>query len=100
MPSPTVFLLGATGYLGSTFLKSFAKQYPNVAVVALVRGAAEREAAIRAIHPNTTVVEGSLQSTDLIRSEASKATVVINCANPDDVECIQGIYQVPDPPTW
>lgn len=93
MPSTTIFLLGATGYLGSQFLVDLSKQYPDFHVVALVRGAAEREAAVRTMHPKTTVMEGSLDDANVIREAAAKADVVVNCASSDHLGGVQGVYQ-------
>ncbi|KAF8665562.1 hypothetical protein AX16_000021 [Volvariella volvacea WC 439] len=84
--SPTysgkLFLLGATGYVGSQFLVQLREQLPNIHVVAIARNATEeRRAAILQLNPNTTIVEGSLDNDAIIREQAFKVDIVVNAAN-------------------
>ncbi|KAI0059217.1 NAD(P)-binding protein [Artomyces pyxidatus] len=81
---PTIFFLGATGYLGSEFLALLAHEYPQLPVVALVRSPTPaRVAALQAIHPAVRVVEGTLADDDVIQREAQVADIVINAASSD-----------------
>lgn len=82
--SPTIFLLGATGYLGSQFLIYLARDLPRLPVTALVRSlTAERARQLNAVHGNLTLVEGTLDDDALIQEQAAKADVTINCASSD-----------------
>ncbi|KAJ3554438.1 hypothetical protein NM688_g3112 [Phlebia brevispora] len=84
MSKPTIFLLGATGYLGSEFLKLLARDYPDYPVIALIRNAtAERRARLNEIHPNITVEEGALDDANAIIDQVLKADIVINSASSD-----------------
>ncbi|KAI0090563.1 hypothetical protein BDY19DRAFT_887189 [Irpex rosettiformis] len=84
MSSPSIFLLGATGYLGSEFLILLAEAYPDYPINALVRNATEaRKEKLERIHPNLKVTEGSLDDESIIREAAIKADIVINTASSD-----------------
>ncbi|KAI6121128.1 hypothetical protein F5141DRAFT_1186461 [Pisolithus sp. B1] len=83
-PWRSVFFLGATGYLGSEFLLLLNREFPELHVVALIRNVTpEREAQLRALYPNSSVVEGTLDDDAVIREQAAKADIVINCASSD-----------------
>ncbi|KAF8996808.1 hypothetical protein BDQ17DRAFT_1310135 [Cyathus striatus] len=83
--SNTLFLLGATGFLGSQFLIHLSKSdLTKFHIRALLRAPIEKkEAQIKAIYPNLSVVEGTLEDDAIIQEEASKADYVINCASSD-----------------
>ncbi|KAI6044884.1 hypothetical protein EDC04DRAFT_2599235 [Pisolithus marmoratus] len=79
-----VFFLGATGYLGSEFLLLLNRELPELHIVVLMRNVTpEREAQLRALYPNSSVVEGTLDDDVVIREQAAKADIVINCASSD-----------------
>lgn len=62
MSTPTIFFLGATGYLGSQLLVYLARDLPQYHIVALVRPpTVEKEAGLKAIYPNLSIVEGYSQ---------------------------------------
>ncbi|KAL1759755.1 hypothetical protein FB107DRAFT_287492 [Schizophyllum commune] len=80
----TIFFLGATGYVGGEVLRLLAADLPAFPVRALVRNVTlEKEAQLRALHPNIRIIEGTLDSDALIREEASKCDIVINTASSD-----------------
>ena len=84
MPAPSIFTLGATGYLGSEFLLRFAQEHPSFPVAALLRNATpERVALINAIHPNVRILEGSLDDGPIIQHEKERADIIINSASAD-----------------
>ncbi|PFH46827.1 hypothetical protein AMATHDRAFT_50760 [Amanita thiersii Skay4041] len=92
--SITLFLLGATGYLGSQFLVCLARAYPRaeVSVVALMRAATpEREKGLKGLYSNLRVVEGTLGDAEIIKVEAEKAGWVVNAASSDDLGCVEAI---------
>ncbi|KAA1467186.1 NAD(P)-binding protein [Dentipellis sp. KUC8613] len=87
-------MLGATGYLGSEFLTLLAQAFPGYPVVALLREPTpQRIAALSAIHPNVTTVEGSLDSADVIQRQAAEADIVINAASSDHSPSVKAILQ-------
>ncbi|KAI6038522.1 hypothetical protein EDC04DRAFT_2603861 [Pisolithus marmoratus] len=79
-----IFFLGATGYLGSEFLLLLNRELPQLHIVALMRNVTPgREAQLRALYPNCSVVEGTLDDDVVIREQAAKADIVVNCASSD-----------------
>ncbi|KAK7689024.1 hypothetical protein QCA50_007715 [Cerrena zonata] len=92
MGHPTIFLLGATGYIGSDFLVQLGRTLPHLPVYALVRTpSSERRAWLSATHPNLTVVEGTLDSVEVIERQTENADIVINIASCDHVPSSQAI---------
>ncbi|KAH8088956.1 hypothetical protein BXZ70DRAFT_501495 [Cristinia sonorae] len=81
---PSIFFLGATGYLGSEFLILLARDFPGLQVKALVRNATpEKVAQLEKIYPGITVVEGTLEDDAVIQEQAQSVDVVINTASSD-----------------
>lgn len=98
MGHPTIFLLGATGYIGSDFLVQLGKTLPHLPVYALVRTpSSERRTWLSAAHPNLTVVEGTLDSVEVIERQAENADIVINIASCDHVPSSRGVCRVHSP---
>ncbi|KAI0692151.1 hypothetical protein BC835DRAFT_84752 [Cytidiella melzeri] len=90
MSSPSIFLLGATGYLGSEFLILLAEEYPTYPVNALLRNATDaRKATLHGLHPNLTVTEGGLDDEAVISEAAGKADIVINMASSDHLPSVK-----------
>ena len=90
-PTPTIFILGATGFLGSEFLFLLARDYPTYPVNALIRNATpERVKRLQEIHPNLTAIEGSLEDADAIVREVLKADIIINTASSDHWPSVKG----------
>uniref|UniRef100_A0A0W0FRM0 NAD-dependent epimerase/dehydratase domain-containing protein n=1 Tax=Moniliophthora roreri TaxID=221103 RepID=A0A0W0FRM0_MONRR len=94
--SPTaelhVFMLGATGYLGSQFLVelSRAEKVQTFRIIALVRNLTpEKEAKLKGIYRNLHAIEGDLDSGGIIQEQVSKADIVINCASSDHWPCVR-----------
>ena len=93
MSPQTIFLLGATGYLGSEFLILLAEAYPDHSVNALVRNVTNaRKAELQKIHPNLTVTEGYLDDASVIEEAVLKADIVINMASSDHWPSVKGKY--------
>jgi nucleoside-diphosphate-sugar epimerase len=94
MSVPSIFLLGATGYLGSEFLILLAEEYPCYPVNALLRNATDaRRAALHSIHPNLTVTEGHLDDAAVIEKAVGTADIVINIASSDHWPSVKGELQ-------
>ncbi|KIJ56878.1 hypothetical protein M422DRAFT_198162 [Sphaerobolus stellatus SS14] len=82
--SLTLFFLGATGFVGGQLLIYLSKEFPDLHIVALCRApVAEKEAKLKAIHPNLSVVEGTLEDDAIIQEQCSNASYVINLASSD-----------------
>ena len=92
MTNPSIFMLGATGYLGSEFLILLARDYPDHHIRALVRNATpEKVSRLHEIHPHVTVVEGTLDDAAVIVEEVLKADIVINSASSDHWPSVKGL---------
>ncbi|KIM51616.1 hypothetical protein SCLCIDRAFT_142918, partial [Scleroderma citrinum Foug A] len=80
----TVFFLGATGYLGSQFLLLLNSELPHLHVIVLMRNVTpEKKAHLQTLYPNSSIVEGTLDDDTVIKEQATKADIVINCASSD-----------------
>lgn len=79
--SPTsLFLVGASGYIGGTFLTLLTKSNPAISVRALVRSTEQADRLKEFYGSNVTTVIGSLEDLDLLRAEGSKADIIIQTA--------------------
>lgn len=88
MATQTIFLLGATGFLGSQFLVLLTRDsdLPRFHVATLLRVPTEEKIAkLRAIYADLSVVEGTLDDDSVIQEQAAKAGYTINCASSDHV---------------
>jgi hypothetical protein len=91
MSPKTIFLLGATGFLGSQFLVLLARDHdlPPFHIVALLRAPTEEKVAkLKAIYADLSVVEGTLDDDAVIQKQAAKAGYTINCASSDHLESV------------
>ncbi|KIK57878.1 hypothetical protein GYMLUDRAFT_45708 [Collybiopsis luxurians FD-317 M1] len=94
MSVASVFLLGATGYVGGHILTSLAKDYPEFPVRALVRNLTpEKTAALKALHAKIDPIEGSLADLKLIEEEAKKADIVINFGTVGDLPSVEALLR-------
>ncbi|KAF9068773.1 hypothetical protein BDP27DRAFT_1383459 [Rhodocollybia butyracea] len=79
--SKSIFLLGATGYVGGQVLLSLAAEFPSLPVRALARNLSPSKVThLKSLHPNLEVIQGSLDDISVIEAEAEKTDVVINVA--------------------
>ena len=84
-----IFLIGATGYIGGTLLKSLllSDLYPEVSVLVRTEKHANE---VKRVHPSTTSIIGDLSSHDLLVAAASSADIVIFAAR----NTIDGIHSL------
>ena len=80
--APRVLLLGASGYIGGTVLNHLVKSHPDHNIVAVVRTATQA-ATIKSSYPSITTTIGSLDTPDVLTTEASRASIVLQLANSD-----------------
>jgi len=93
-PSSSIFLLGATGYVGGQVLVSLAVEFPLLPIRALTRNlSCSKIAHLQSLHPKLEVVGGSLEDVDVIEVEAKKAGIVINVAAAGDMDSINAILR-------
>lgn len=86
----SIFILGATGYIGGAVFTGIRNAYPNVPIAALVRNLESNPALTAA---GARVVQGSHSDLDIIQKEASEADLVINCADADDLELTKALLR-------
>ncbi|CAE6337131.1 unnamed protein product [Rhizoctonia solani] len=91
MAAPTsIFLTGATGYIGGSLLVSLVQKYPTTKIAALVRNPEDLNA-VSAVGPTVRVVLGSHSDRELLIGEVSIAEFVFQVSNSDDIELVQNI---------
>lgn len=86
----SVFILGATGYIGGSILVRFQQEYPNFTWTALVRNPKD-VSTIQALGVN--VVQGTQSDLDLIERTAAEHDAVLNLANSDDLPLTQAVLK-------
>ncbi|KAE8372398.1 nucleoside-diphosphate-sugar epimerase [Aspergillus bertholletiae] len=79
----TVFITGATGYIGGDVLSQLAARYPELTYRVLVRSADKGEQ-IKAQYPSVEIIYGSLDDTRILESESSNADIIIHTADAAD----------------
>ncbi|KAG8887155.1 hypothetical protein FRB98_000411, partial [Tulasnella sp. 332] len=90
MVQTTVFMLGATGYIGGSVLDQLVKKHPEFIYTALVRNPKDNKA-IEAL--NVKVAQGSHSDLDLIEKVASESDIVFNCGDADDLPLTEAILK-------
>ncbi|KIM29664.1 hypothetical protein M408DRAFT_67513 [Serendipita vermifera MAFF 305830] len=87
---PSIFVLGATGYIGGSILDRYTKVYTNYEFVALVRSDTGIKA-VKRLGNNVTAVKGSHSDHEIITELASKADIILNAADADDLELTKAV---------
>ncbi|TDZ27472.1 Uncharacterized protein C8035_v010421 [Colletotrichum spinosum] len=87
-----IFLTGATGFIGGTVLSLLAKSHPEYVIRALVRDEAKGKLVTDA-YPNVAIVQGDLDSVDVLASEVSNAEVVIHLASAGHLKSVETIHK-------
>ncbi|KFY01958.1 hypothetical protein O988_02431 [Pseudogymnoascus sp. VKM F-3808] len=80
MSLPNLFLIGASGYIGGTFLTFLTNAHPTMAIRALVRSKEQADILRDFYGSAVTPVIGSLEDSDFLRGEASKANIIVQAA--------------------
>jgi len=84
----SIFILGASGYIGGSVLVGLKRTFAMHDYVALVRSE-KNIPAIEAL--GVTVIQGSHRDLDIVSEQASKASIIVNCADADDLELTKAI---------
>ncbi|CAI6336278.1 unnamed protein product [Periconia digitata] len=87
---PTLFITGALGYIGGTFLTVLKRSHPSILVRALVRDESQAETLSSFYGWTVTPVIGRLDDLKYIQEEASKADIVIQ-ATGDNREAVMAL---------
>ncbi|CAE6339660.1 unnamed protein product [Rhizoctonia solani] len=87
----SIFLLGATGYVGGSLLVTLLKEYPSANISVLLRNSQSAEA-VKSVSPDRVkIVLGSHSETSAIETEVEKADLTINAADCDNLELTRSI---------
>lgn len=88
----TVFITGASGYIGGDLLSQLSQIYPNLNYRALVRGL-EKGDQIKAAYPTVEIVYGGLDDETILETESANADIIIHTADAaDNLKASQAIY--------
>ncbi|KAL8886173.1 MAG: hypothetical protein Q9215_006075 [Flavoplaca cf. flavocitrina] len=90
--APSIFVTGATGYIGGDALYQLMKSTKQYDVAALVRDS-DKGAQIASQYPAIRLVYGDLDSSDVLEEEAKKADIVLHCANADHVVAAEALIE-------
>ncbi|TRM67015.1 hypothetical protein BD626DRAFT_167911 [Schizophyllum amplum] len=89
---PSIFLLGATGFVGSHLVRLLAQSLPQHRIFALVRSLTPaRRNTLASLHPNLVPIEGILDDAVLVSEWAGKCPITINTANSDDFPLVKAL---------
>lgn len=75
----SIFLTGATGFIGGTILHSLHHSHPEIRIKALIRREEDAKS-LQYVYPNLEPVIGTLSSLDLLTTTAKDVDFVINAA--------------------
>ncbi|KAK7229475.1 hypothetical protein V2G26_001645 [Clonostachys chloroleuca] len=87
----TIFLTGASGYIGGDLLDQLTTSHPELDLRVLVRDLNQVNT-IRHLYHDVTIVQGSLDDTELITKEANNADIVLNLAAYNHLSSAQAIH--------
>ncbi|KAE8356168.1 hypothetical protein BDV28DRAFT_127762 [Aspergillus coremiiformis] len=104
MALPKVFLTGVTGYIGGDVFYAIHRAHPNWQYSVLVRSK-DKAAQVASKYPNVRIVDGDLNSANIIEEEVKNADIVLNCADCDHVASAEAIakgaaHHTPTQPVW
>jgi uncharacterized protein YbjT (DUF2867 family) len=86
----TIFLLGATGYIGGTVLAQLLADKNKYTITTLSRSP-ERTKLLE--KEGITAIQGSLSDLEILEKEAAANDVTIHCADADDLPAVQAIIK-------
>ncbi|KAI9734626.1 MAG: hypothetical protein M1834_002227 [Cirrosporium novae-zelandiae] len=86
----SIFLTGATGYIGGSVLQTLTTVHPEYNISVLVRNA-EKATQISNLFPRVRIVTGDLDGLDLIEKEVQEADVTIHVASSSHRPSIEAI---------
>jgi len=81
--APSIFITGATGYIGGDTLYALYNAHPEYEYTALVR-TEEKAKPVMEAFPNVNIILGNLDDSNILEEQAAKANVVIHTADASD----------------
>jgi len=91
MSSKTLFLLGATGYIGGSLLKGIINVHPHFLITALVRKEKDIQP-IKALGVSNVIL-GSHEDLEKIQQLVARSDIVVNAADADDLPLTKAILE-------
>ncbi|KAL4730970.1 hypothetical protein ACLX1H_003012 [Fusarium chlamydosporum] len=88
----SIFLTGASGYVGGQLLHELSQSHPEYNIATLVRDSQAAETVSQA-YPKVRTVVGDLDNSELVQQEAEKANIVLNVASNKHMGSLQAIHQ-------
>ncbi|KPA35522.1 nad dependent epimerase dehydratase family protein [Fusarium langsethiae] len=88
----SIFLTGASGYVGGQLLRELSHTHPEYSIATLVRDSHAAETVSQA-YPKVRTVVGDLDDSELVEQEAGKADVVLNVASNKHIGSLQAIHR-------
>ncbi|KAF4451052.1 hypothetical protein F53441_5916 [Fusarium austroafricanum] len=88
----SIFLTGASGYVGGQLLHELTQSHPEYSIATLVRDANAANAISQA-YPKVRTVVGDLDDSALVEQEAEKASIVLNVASNKHIGSLQAIHR-------
>lgn len=93
MSSPSIFILGATGFVGGHLTRILGEEHSDYRILCLMRNPTpERVASLKTLHPNVEIVEGSLDDREIISDASEDVDVVLNTASSDHWPSVEGAF--------
>ncbi|KXT06095.1 hypothetical protein AC578_1301 [Pseudocercospora eumusae] len=94
MSPKTIFLLGATGFVGSYVTELLYQKYPEHRLIALLRNPTpERTQELRSLHPNIEILHGNLEDRNLVAETAENVDIVVHVAHSDHEPSVSAILE-------
>ncbi|KAF4969158.1 hypothetical protein FSARC_3534 [Fusarium sarcochroum] len=88
----SIFLTGASGFVGGQLLHELVQSHPEYSIAALVRDS-NAAATISKDYPKVRTVVGDLDDSKLVEQEASQVSVVLNVASNKHIGSLQAIHR-------
>ncbi|RGP76564.1 hypothetical protein FLONG3_5226 [Fusarium longipes] len=88
----SIFLTGASGYVGGQLLHELSQSHPDYTVATLVRDSHAAET-ISQKYPKVRTVVGDLDDSELVEREAERANIVLNVASNKHISSLQAIHR-------
>ncbi|KAF1984189.1 NAD(P)-binding protein [Aulographum hederae CBS 113979] len=86
--APSVFLTGATGYIGGSIFHTLVTTHEDYDITVLLRNPPGN---FSLLYPNVEIVKGDFDNARVITAAAKKADIVIHCGNSDHEPSIKAI---------
>lgn len=92
MTPRTIFIIGATGFVGGHLVELLAEKHPDCRLLCLLRNTTlDKITNLKTLNPNVEIVEGTLEDREVILQTAEEAGIVIHIAHSDHMPSVQAV---------